>query len=85
MFLSNHLHILMHLEKMYHQMKAQPSNHDNIQECTTKERALSKSFMQYLAGTGPFADWRDQHDGFEDIMVRTSHHSVIDEHFHTFN
>jgi hypothetical protein len=70
---------------MYRRMKARPSNHDNIQERTTKERALSKSFMQYLAGTGSFADWRDQRNGFEDIMVSTSHHFVVDEHFHTFD
>lgn len=58
---------------MYRRMKTRPSNSDLPQERATKERALSRSFMQYLAGTGPFSDWKDQRAGFEDIMVRTSY------------
>jgi hypothetical protein len=50
-------------------MKARPSNVDSPEQHVAKERALSKGFMQYLAGTGPFCDWRNERDSFEDIMV----------------
>jgi hypothetical protein len=66
-------------------MKAWPSNMDTMQEQATKTCALSQAFMQYLAGIEPFYDWRDQCDGFADIMVSPFYGSVVDGHFHISN
>lgn len=51
-------------------MKARPSNDDTSEMKSYKERMLSQAFMNYLAGSGPFADWEAERAGFEEIMVR---------------
>lgn len=54
-------------------MKGRPDNTDSQDERRAKERELSAALLQYLAGTGPFKDWRDceeqNNSVFEDVMV----------------
>ncbi|KAF9461681.1 hypothetical protein BDZ94DRAFT_1263077, partial [Collybia nuda] len=54
--------------QLYHRMKAQPSNDDTSEMKSYKERMLSQAFMNYLAGSGPFANWEAERAGFEEIM-----------------
>ena len=49
-----------------------PENTDNAAICQTKEQALSKAFLQYLAGSAHFACWREECEGFEEMMVWSS-------------
>ncbi|KAJ6563447.1 ribonuclease H-like domain-containing protein, partial [Mycena sp. CBHHK59/15] len=42
---------------LYHRMKGRPDNPDTADEKAAKENALSQAFMQYLSGTGDFADF----------------------------
>lgn len=60
------------LVQMYRHMKTCPSNGDLPDVRIVKKRALSKAFLQYLAGTGPFSDWKDERESFEDIMISTT-------------
>lgn len=50
-------------------MKARPSNNDTAEMKSEKERAVSKAFMQYLSGAGPFADWEAEREVFTGYMV----------------
>ncbi|KAJ7779844.1 ribonuclease H-like domain-containing protein [Mycena metata] len=59
--------MLKHIEKrwldcdqpLYWRMKSRPNNPDTSEEKAEKDKELSKAFMQYLAGTGDFADLND--------------------------
>ncbi|KAJ6603939.1 hypothetical protein B0H10DRAFT_2314618 [Mycena sp. CBHHK59/15] len=42
---------------LYCRMKGRPDNADTADEKAAKENALSQAFMQYLSGTGDFADF----------------------------
>ncbi|KAF9466987.1 ribonuclease H-like domain-containing protein [Collybia nuda] len=42
----------------------------NTEMKSKKERTVSKAFMQYLAGVGPFADWEAEREGFTSFMGR---------------
>ncbi|KAJ7784179.1 ribonuclease H-like domain-containing protein [Mycena metata] len=50
---------------LYRRIKSRPDNPDTSEEKAEKDKELSKPFMQYLAGTGHFADLND----WEEIEV----------------
>ncbi|KAJ7136219.1 ribonuclease H-like domain-containing protein [Mycena filopes] len=59
---------------LYRRINAQPDNDDTPAERVIKEKALSKSFMQYLAGTGDFTDfdpvsWEEIYENTDPIRV----------------
>ncbi|KAF8186109.1 ribonuclease H-like domain-containing protein, partial [Mycena galopus ATCC 62051] len=52
--------------QVYHRINSRPDNEDTPAEKAVKEKQVSKSVMQYLAGTGDFADfdpveWKQTH------------------------
>ncbi|KAJ7730528.1 ribonuclease H-like domain-containing protein [Mycena metata] len=44
---------------VYRRVRSRPDNEDTPAQRDVKEKAVSKAFMQYLAGTGDFADLND--------------------------
>lgn len=50
-------------------MKDRPENADSPEERHEKEHQLSRAVLQYLSGTGPFSDWRENRGEFEKLMV----------------
>jgi hypothetical protein len=46
-------------------MSDRPDNTDGPLERKRKEDALSAAFMHYLAGTGPFCEWKDDKETFK--------------------
>ncbi|KAJ6569912.1 hypothetical protein B0H10DRAFT_1964927 [Mycena sp. CBHHK59/15] len=44
---------------VYRRVRSRPDNKDTPAERDVKEKAVSKAFMQYLAGTGDFVDIND--------------------------
>jgi hypothetical protein len=51
-------------------MKDRPDNMDTPSQRRTKEQAVSAAFLQYLAGTGPFRDFRNEQEAYEKTMVQ---------------
>ncbi|KAF9060875.1 hypothetical protein BDP27DRAFT_1370138 [Rhodocollybia butyracea] len=56
--------------KLYRCMNDRPENTDSPEVRHEKERQLSKATLQYLSGTGPFADWRENCNKLEQLMGR---------------
>jgi hypothetical protein len=54
---------------MYKRMKARPDNPDSPAARKVKEEQLSTAFLQYLACTESFADWKGNEELFEQRMV----------------
>ncbi|KAJ6624745.1 ribonuclease H-like domain-containing protein [Mycena sp. CBHHK59/15] len=59
---------------LYRRMKDRPDNSDTPEERKVKEAEVSKVFMQYLSGTGDFADfdpetWEQTYDNTDPIQV----------------
>ncbi|KAJ7157411.1 ribonuclease H-like domain-containing protein [Mycena filopes] len=60
------------LARLYRRMKSRPDNPDTAEEKTEKEKVVAKAFMQYLAGTGDFADladWEEMSGNTDPIQV----------------
>ncbi|KAJ7223699.1 ribonuclease H-like domain-containing protein [Mycena rebaudengoi] len=66
----NHFNCLDLIVSMYQRMKSRPDNTDTPIERSTKEDKLSSAFLQYLSGTGTFADWKGHATSFENRMGR---------------
>ncbi|KAJ7463541.1 ribonuclease H-like domain-containing protein [Mycena latifolia] len=59
---------------LYRRMKGRPDNIDTPEERKAKETEVSKAFMQYLSGTGDFADfdaetWEQTYENVDPIQV----------------
>jgi hypothetical protein len=42
---------------VYRRINRRPDNEDTADQIKAKENTISKAFMQYLSGTGDFADF----------------------------
>ncbi|KAJ7746676.1 ribonuclease H-like domain-containing protein [Mycena metata] len=65
---------LLVLSRIYLCINSWPDNLDSPEKKAEKEKALSKAFMQYLAGNGDFVDfnakeWENTYDNTDPIMV----------------
>ena len=50
-------------------MKDRPTNQATADVRQATERTVSSAFMQYLASSGPFADWKQEQAEWEQLMV----------------
>ena len=54
---------------MYQRIKDQPTNKAAADVQQVTEHVVSSAFMQYLASSGPFADWKEEQAEWEQLMV----------------
>jgi len=54
---------------MHQKINGRPSNQTPPKVRRTIEQAVSAAFMQYLASTGPFAEWKEEWAEWEQLMV----------------
>ncbi|KAJ6628551.1 hypothetical protein B0H10DRAFT_1940388 [Mycena sp. CBHHK59/15] len=60
---------------LYHRMNSRPDNEDSVKQREVKEDAVSKAFMQYLAGMADFTDF-DPED-WERVNIKAQ---ILSEH-----
>ncbi|KAJ6498527.1 ribonuclease H-like domain-containing protein [Mycena vitilis] len=58
----NHFKCRNLLVLTYRRINSRPDNQDTPEQRTVKEAAVSKAFMQYLSGTGEFADFEAEEE-----------------------
>ena len=57
---------------MYRKMNDRPSNQTTPDVRQATEHKLLAAFMQYLASSGPFAEWKQEQAEWELLMVTSS-------------
>ena len=53
-----------------------PNNQKTFEAQRATERTVSAAFMQYLASSSPFAEWKEEQSEWEELMVRCMYHCV---------